>query len=177
MNKSELVEAVAGQVGDRRTAAAAVEAVLGTVMRAVRDGEPVALSGFGVFEKVDRAARSARNPSTGAAVAVPATSAPRFRPGQVFKDVVSGHRELPVPASPVPRTASPVTRSAPPVASTAPPVVADEPVVQEVTETPLVDEQPAAKKADAKKADAKKADAKKARSKDSKKAGKKAGKK
>ena len=187
VNKNDLVEAVASQVGDRRTAAAAVEAVLGTVMKAVRDGEPVALSGFGVFEQVDRAARSARNPSTGETVAVPAKSAPRFRPGQVFKDIVSGERELP-PLS------APVARTAPPVARTAPPVVAGEPGVQEVAETTPVGEEPtttkateegaatpskkpeakkaAAKKAEAKKPDVKKADVKKAAAKkaDAKKA-------
>ena len=197
MNKNDLVDAVAGHVGDRRTAAGAVEAVLGTVMRAVRDGEPVALSGFGVFEKVDRAARSARNPSTGATVAVPATSAPRFRPGQVFKDVVTGKRELSPPPAPMRRTAPAVAK----------PAVADEPDVQEVADaepvvekavtkraasnetaskraaskSPVVKKADAkkadAKKADAKKADAKKADAKKAAASKGKKAGKKAGKK
>ena len=88
MNKNELVEAVAGQVGDRRTAAAAVEAVLGTVMRAVRDGEPVALSGFGVFEKVDRAARSARNPSTGEAIDIAASRKLAFTPAKPIKDAL-----------------------------------------------------------------------------------------
>ena len=90
VNKDQLVDAVTEQIGDRKTAASAVDAVLRTVTRTVSEGEKVALFGFGVFEKVDRAARSARNPATGAAVSVPATSVPRFRPGQGFKDAVSG---------------------------------------------------------------------------------------
>jgi len=95
VNKAELIEAVAGKVGDRRTAMTAVEAVLSTVQRTLVAGERVALSGFGVFEKVERAARTARNPATGAPVQLAATSVPRFRAGQGFKDVVSGARTLP----------------------------------------------------------------------------------
>ncbi len=95
MNKAELVEAVAARTGDRRAAAAVVEALLATVQRTVQAGERVTLSGFGVFERVDRAARTARNPSTGEAVRLAATSVPRFRPGQAFKDVIAGTRELP----------------------------------------------------------------------------------
>jgi len=90
MNRQQLVDAVGERVGDRRTAAAAVEAVLDTVTAALADGERVSLFGFGVFEKVDRAARTARNPATGGTVEVPATAVPRFRPGQALKDAVNG---------------------------------------------------------------------------------------
>ena len=118
VNKNELVEVVAGKVGDRQSAAAAVDAVLATVVRTVRAGDKVALSGFGVFEKTDRAARTARNPATGATINLAATSVPRFRAGQAFKDVVSGARELPAEseAAPAPRarprTARPVAPGA-----------------------------------------------------------------
>ena len=92
MNRNQLVEAVADRVGDRRTAVAAVEAVLETVTRTVSAGEKVSLFGFGVFEKVERAARTARNPSTGASISLPARAVPRFRPGQALKDAVNGGR-------------------------------------------------------------------------------------
>ena len=119
MNKSELVESIAERLGDRRRAGAAVEAVLDTIMRSLAAGEKVALSGFGVFEKVDRAARTARNPATGAPVTLAATSVPRFRAGQVLKAVVSGERELPAEAKPTaPPRAPRVART-----STAAPVV------------------------------------------------------
>lgn len=95
VNKAELIEAITEKVGDRRTAGTAVEAVLETIQRAVFKGEKVALTGFGVFEKVDRAARTARNPATGATVKLKKTSVPKFRPGQGFKEVVSGARKLP----------------------------------------------------------------------------------
>ena len=94
MNRTELVDAVGERLGDRRTAAVAVEAVLDAVTTALADGEKVSLFGFGVFEKVDRAARTARNPATGGTVEVPATAVPRFRPGQALKDAVNGRSSV-----------------------------------------------------------------------------------
>ena len=94
MNKADLIEAVTKRIGDKRTANAAVEAFIDAVTRAVATGERVAITGFGVFEKVDRAARTARNPATGAMVQLKKTSVPKFRAGQGFKDVVSGAKEL-----------------------------------------------------------------------------------
>ena len=96
MNKAQLVEALAERLeGDRKAAAAAVENIVDIVLRAVSKGEKVAVTGFGVFEKRERAARMARNPATGEKVRVKKTSVPAFRPGQGFKDVVSGARKLP----------------------------------------------------------------------------------
>ena len=96
MNKTQLVEALAERLGgDKRTAAAAVEGTVDIILRAVSKGEKVAVTGFGVFEKRDRAARMARNPATGEKVRVKKTSVPAFRAGQGFKDVVSGARKLP----------------------------------------------------------------------------------
>ncbi|RAG82784.1 DNA-binding protein [Streptacidiphilus pinicola] len=95
MNKAQLVEAVAEQLGGRRAAAEAVDAVLDTIVRAVTAGDRVSVTGFGTFEKVDRAARFARNPQTGDRVKVKKTAVPRFRPGQGFKDLVSGSKKLP----------------------------------------------------------------------------------
>ena len=122
MNKDQLVDAVAEPLGDRRTAAVAVDAVLAAVQRAVAAGEKVSLFGFGVFEKADRAARSARNPATGAPVSVAATSVPRFRAGQSFKDVVSGAKPAPslptvtgAPLAVAPRRAAVRTESVAPV--------------------------------------------------------------
>ncbi|MCY7365743.1 MAG: HU family DNA-binding protein [Frankiaceae bacterium] len=97
MNKSELIEAVTERLGDRKSASTAVEAVVDAITRAVAKGEKVGISGFGVFEKVERAARTARNPSTGAAVKLKKTSVPKFRPGQGFKDIVSGAKKVPPP--------------------------------------------------------------------------------
>jgi DNA-binding protein HU-beta len=88
MNKTQLVDALTERLGDRRTAAAAVDGLLETVVETVRSGETVALTGFGVFESRARAARTARNPRTGETVAVPATTVPAFRPGAGFRAAV-----------------------------------------------------------------------------------------
>lgn len=89
MNKAELIEAMSGRLGDRKSAAAALDAVLSEIQNAVTKGEKVSIAGFGVFEKRDRAARTARNPRTGEAVKVKKTSVPAFRPGQTFKELVA----------------------------------------------------------------------------------------
>jgi len=96
VNKAQLVEALAERLGDdKKRASATLEAFLDTLYRTVQKGEKVAITGFGVFEKRDRAARIARNPATGEKVRVKKTSVPAFRAGQEFKNVVSGAKKLP----------------------------------------------------------------------------------
>ena len=94
MNKSELIDAIAGQVGGRGPAATAVDAVIETIERAVTGGERVVITGFGVFEKANRSARMGRNPATGAAVRIKKSSVPKFRPGTEFKAYVNGTKKL-----------------------------------------------------------------------------------
>src|SRR3954469_13883976 len=95
VNRAELIDAIRDRLGiEKKTAEHAVDAVLDTIQRAVAQGEKVAITGFGVFEKVDRAARTGRNPRTGEAVKVKKTSVPKFRPGSQFKGVVSGAVKL-----------------------------------------------------------------------------------
>jgi len=105
MNKTQLVDALAERLGDRRTAATAVEGLLETIVDRVRSGETVTLTGFGVFESRARAARVARNPRTGATVEVPATTVPAFRPGAGFRTAVGT-------AAPVEPVAKPAVRPA-----------------------------------------------------------------
>jgi DNA-binding protein HU-beta len=107
MNKTQLVDALAERLGDRRTAAAAVDGLLETIVDKVRTGESVTLTGFGVFEGRARAARTARNPRTGATVAVPATTVPAFRPGAGFRAAVGAavHTNGSAPAPVVPEPA------------------------------------------------------------------------
>jgi DNA-binding protein HU-beta len=89
MNKRDLIDAVSERMGDKRTATEAVNAVLDTIQETVARGDKVSITGFGVFEKQERAARTARNPATGAAVKVPKTSVPKFRAGADFKAMVN----------------------------------------------------------------------------------------
>lgn len=101
MNKAQLIEAVAESFGgakvegSKAAATEAVEAVLDVIVRTVVEGGRVSVTGFGTFEKVERPARYARNPQTGERVRVKKTFAVRYRPGQGFKDLVSGARKLP----------------------------------------------------------------------------------
>jgi DNA-binding protein HU-beta len=89
MNKRDLIDAISGRLGDRRSATEAVNAVLETIQSTVANGDKVAITGFGVFEKSERQARTGRNPATGAAIQVPASSVPKFRPGTGFKALVN----------------------------------------------------------------------------------------
>jgi DNA-binding protein HU-beta len=101
MNKSQLIDALAARLGDRRTAASAVDGLLSTIVETVKSGESVSLTGFGVFEARARAARVGRNPRTGQTVAVPAATVPAFRPGTGFRTAVGD-----VAGGPQPRAAA-----------------------------------------------------------------------
>lgn len=95
MNKADLIHAVAAATGEARAhAAAAVEATLEAVQSALAKGETVALTGFGSFTPKKRAARTGRNPQTGATLQIPATTIPVFKAGQTLKDLVSGKAKL-----------------------------------------------------------------------------------
>lgn len=96
MNKSQLIDAVTDRLGSRREASTAVETVLDTVIRAVVEGDPVSVTGFGTIEARPRPARYARNPQTGSRMHLPARRAVRFRPGANFQDLVAGRKALPV---------------------------------------------------------------------------------
>jgi DNA-binding protein HU-beta len=147
MNKAELIDVLTEKLGsDRRSATAAVENVVDTIVRAVHKGDSVTITGFGVFEQRRRAARVARNPRTGETVKVKPTSVPAFRPGAQFKAVVSGAQRLPSEGPAVKRGV--VGGAAKKVAKKAP---AKKAAVKK-----------AVKKAPAKKATAKKAPARKA---------------
>ena len=87
-NKAQFVDSLAERLdGDRKRAAATLDAVIDTVYAAIARGEKVAITGFGVFERRDRAARTARNPATGATVNVSASRVPAFRPGSEFRQI------------------------------------------------------------------------------------------
>ena len=80
MNKTELVAAVAEK---------AVSAVVDTITAALADGDKVQLVGFGTFEVRERAARTGKNPRTGAAIKIDASKVPAFKAGQAFKNSVN----------------------------------------------------------------------------------------
>jgi DNA-binding protein HU-beta len=90
VNKSELIAAVAGTADlEKRQAEKAVEAVVDNVMSEVRAGRKVSLIGFGSFNPTSRAARTGRNPRTGAPVRIAASRGVRFSVGSKFKSVLN----------------------------------------------------------------------------------------
>ena len=90
MNKAELVDAVASATGaPRASAESSVAAVLDSITNALKNGDKVAITGFGTFEVRARAARTGRNPQTGATIQVKASKAPAFKAGAALKSAVN----------------------------------------------------------------------------------------
>ena len=95
MNKADLVRELEKTLGSRKAAVDALDTVCDTIVREVVRGGKVAITGFGTFDRVERAPRTGRNPRTGDAVRIAGTSSPRFRPGTAFKDYVRVPDSLP----------------------------------------------------------------------------------
>lgn len=90
MNKQELTDAVAGRTGDSKAATGEViDAVLAAIKHALSAGDAVQLVGFGSFSTGQRAARTGRNPSTGAEIQIAAARTVKFTAGKAFKDAVN----------------------------------------------------------------------------------------
>ena len=89
MNRADLVATLAAKNDLSKTAANAVlDTLIETIQTAVKKGDAVQLVGFGTFKSVKRAARTGKNPSTGAAIKIPASTVPKFVSGAKFKAVV-----------------------------------------------------------------------------------------
>lgn len=93
MNKTQLVDAVSADSGlSKADAQRAIDSFVGTVSKALKKGDEVALTGFGKFSVVKRAARQGVNPRTGEKVKIKATKAPKFSAGATLKQTVSGKK-------------------------------------------------------------------------------------
>jgi DNA-binding protein HU-beta len=90
MNKSELIDAAAASTGlSKSDVTRTLDSILASISGAVGKGDRVSLSGFGTFERRERAARTGRNPQTGETLRVAASKAPAFKPAKAFKDAVN----------------------------------------------------------------------------------------
>jgi DNA-binding protein HU-beta len=90
MNKAEFVAAVADASGLSKTDAGnAVEAMIKVVKKTLKGGDSVAVVGFGTFAVRKRAARSGRNPRTGATIKIKASKVPGFKAGKALKDAIN----------------------------------------------------------------------------------------
>lgn len=89
VNRRELVNAVAAQTGNTsKEIDAVLKGFQDVVTAVVAQGEPVNISGFAKFVKVNRAARMGRNPATGEAIKIKASKKARITPLKAFKDAV-----------------------------------------------------------------------------------------
>ncbi|MEW5966035.1 MAG: HU family DNA-binding protein [Pseudomonadota bacterium] len=90
MNKSELIDAIADSADISKAAAGrALDAAVDAVKKALKKGDMVTLVGFGSFYVGKRAARTGRNPRTGASIKIKAAKVPKFRAGKGLKDAIN----------------------------------------------------------------------------------------
>jgi DNA-binding protein HU-beta len=114
VNKRELVAAIAAHTDtDAKTVGKVVDGFVDVTLATVAKDQPVAISGFAKFAKVRRAARTGRNPQTGAPVKIKASIKPRISPLKNFKDVVNGAVKPPkLGAAPAPAKKAPAKKVA-----------------------------------------------------------------
>lgn len=112
MNKSELIEELAKRAElSKAKASSTLDALLDIVTGAVAKGQSVALIGFGTFKSALRAARTGKNPKTGAPLKIAAKSVPKFSAGASLKAAVSGKKAAPKKAAAKP-AAKPAAKAA-----------------------------------------------------------------
>ncbi|MBL0927745.1 MAG: HU family DNA-binding protein, partial [Phycisphaerales bacterium] len=91
MNKGELIDAVASELGETKAGAArAVEVVLQAILLGVRDEDKVAIAGFGTFRKKRRKARTAINPSTKQTMEISSAVSMGFTVSPAVREVLEG---------------------------------------------------------------------------------------
>jgi DNA-binding protein HU-beta len=91
MNKSELVSAIAEQAQLTKVEAEkSLTGILDALTSCLAGGDKVTLVGFGTFSVAQRSARTGKNPQTGAAIEIAASTAPKFKPGNTLKALING---------------------------------------------------------------------------------------
>jgi DNA-binding protein HU-beta len=91
MNRKELVEALSKKTSTSKAQADRnVGALIESISTALANGDKVALIGFGTFEVRNRAARTGRNPATGATLKIKSSNRPAFKAGATLKAAVNG---------------------------------------------------------------------------------------
>jgi DNA-binding protein HU-beta len=90
VNKTELIDHIAKTADISKAASArALDALVGAIKTTLKKNGTVTLVGFGTFSVGKRAARTGRNPQTGAAIKIKAAKVPKFKPGKALKDAVN----------------------------------------------------------------------------------------
>ena len=89
MNKTELITAMVEESGlSKKDCETALNAFITATEKALKEGDKVQLVSFGSFEVKERAARTGKNPATGAEIEIPASKAPVFKAGKALKDAI-----------------------------------------------------------------------------------------
>jgi DNA-binding protein HU-beta len=90
VNKTELIDHIAHESDISKAAATrALASIIDAVKKTLKKGDTLTLVGFGTFSVSKRAARTGRNPRTGAALKIKAAKVPRFKPGKGLKDALN----------------------------------------------------------------------------------------
>ena len=90
MNKTNIIEVVANETGlSKKDVDAVVSATFAAIASALKDGDKVAIAGFGSFEVKESAEREGRNPKTGETITIPAAKKPSFSASKALKDEVN----------------------------------------------------------------------------------------
>ena len=90
MNKTDLIDHIALQADISKAAAGrAIDSMIGAIKASLKKGQSVTLVGFGTFVVGKRAARTGRNPRTGATIKIKSAKVPKFRPGKGLKDAIN----------------------------------------------------------------------------------------
>ena len=119
MNRRELVLALSERTEtDRRSADEMLSAFTDIITETVAKGEPVAITGFAKFARVDRPARMGRNPQTGEAIKIKASRRVRVTALKAFKDAVLTGKAAPAKKAPA-KKATPARRAPAKKATTA----------------------------------------------------------
>jgi len=89
MTKAELIASIGKEAKiSKASAEKALNAFTNTVMKALKNGDKLALTGFGTFSVAKRRARAGRNPQTGKEIKIPATKVAKFKAGNLLKSAV-----------------------------------------------------------------------------------------
>jgi DNA-binding protein HU-beta len=94
LNKSELIDALAAKSDITKVAAAnALDGLLEVITETLVRGDGISLIGFGTFTVGERAARTGRNPQTGAELKIPASRVAKFSAGQKLKSALNSDKD------------------------------------------------------------------------------------
>jgi DNA-binding protein HU-beta len=89
MNKTEFIAAIAAKAGSsKKDAEKFVNASAEVIAKTLKKGDKITLVGFGTYKVSKRAARTGKNPQTGAKIKIPATKVPSFKAGKALKEAV-----------------------------------------------------------------------------------------